>query len=275
VVISDRAQLFMDFERRGWDEVASGYSRQSSQSTAKAAERLLDAAVVGPGLRVLDLASGPGWVAAAAKRRGAEVVGLDISTEMVTEAQLLHPDVEFRVGAAESIPFADGSFDVVVSAFGMPHFADHPAVFAEINRVLADGGRVAVTSWNPPDRNPFFAVAFGAIAAHGSLDVPLPDGVNMFSWADDAVCAELLGSCGFGPHTRSDVTIEIVTENGPDDVIDILENGSVRSRALFLAQTPEAQDAIRASLAELLEPFRSGDSWTITSSAFVLAADRT
>lgn len=270
----DRIGAFRDFERAGWNEVASSYADSSKASTARAAGALLDAAGVTSGQQVLDIATGPGWTAAAARDRGADVVGLDISTAMVDEARHRHPDIRFEVGEAESLPFDDGAFDVVVSAFGMPHFADHQAVFREIHRVLRPGGRVAVSSWNAPSDNPFFAVALGAIATFGSLDVDLPEGVDMFSWADDAVCAELFQASGFGAHDRTRVPLEMTTDDGPAAVLNVLEHGSVRSRAIFKAQTPAAQQAIRNGLPSLLEPYRNGDTWTIEAIAFVVAADR-
>jgi SAM-dependent methyltransferase len=223
---------------------------------------------------VLDVATGPGWTAAEAARRGADVVGVDLSAAMLEEARARYPDIDFRQSAAEELPFDDGSFDVVVSAFGMPHFADHAAVFRECHRVLRDGGRLAVASWNPPPGNQFFAIALGAIAHAGNLDVDLPAGTDMFAWADDDICAKLFSTTGFGLHTRSQVEIAIISDDGPAEVIDVLENAAVRSRALYLAQTPDARHAIKAKITELLEPLETDGMWTIRASAFVISADR-
>ena len=105
---------------------------------------------------VVDVASGPGWSAAAAVERGASVIGVDISHAMVDEASRRVPQAEFRLGAAESLPVEDESADAVVSAFGMPHFADHARFVAEGYRVLRPQGRIAFASWEPPADNPFF-----------------------------------------------------------------------------------------------------------------------
>lgn len=265
---------FAEFERAGWEEVASGYTRASDGSTTQVCEPLLAAVEVRAGDRVLDVATGPGWTAAAAATRGATVTGLDISRSMLDEARRRHPDIRFELGAAEEMPFEDGSFDVVVSAFGMPHFADHEAVFRECHRVLADAGRLAVASWNPPARNPFFAVALGAIAQCGSLDVDLPEGVDMFAWADDEVCRQLFASTGFGEHRRTEVELQFVSDDGPGQMRETLENASVRSRALFQAQTDQARRAILARIAEMLEPMESDGTWTIPATAFVLSTAR-
>lgn len=272
--VEPASDAFSEFERAGWEEVVEGYTRQSAGSTQQVGEPLLDAAGVVAGTRVLDVATGPGWTAAAAASRSAAVVGLDLSAAMLDEARGRYPDIDFRQGDAEELPFDDGSFDVVVSAFGMPHFADHAAVFRECHRVLRDGGRLAVASWNPPPDNQFFAIALGAIAQAGSLDVDLPAGPDMFAWADDHNCEQLFSSTGFGPHTRTQVAITVTSDDGPADVVDALENAAVRSRALFRAQTPDAREAIKAKITELLSPLEAGGVWTIQMSAFVIAADR-
>jgi len=268
------SQAFADFERAGWDEVADGYADQSEGSTAQISEPLLDCARVGEGCRVLDLATGPGWTAAAAARRGADVIGVDLSAVMLEQARARHSDIDFRHAVAEELPFDDGSFDVVVSAFGMPHFTDHAAVFRECHRVLRDGGRVAVASWNPPPGNQFFAIALGAIAQAGTLDVDLPAGTDMFAWADDEICDELFSSTGFGPHTRDPVEILVTSDDGTASIIETLENASVRSRALYLAQTEDDRRAIETKITVLLAPLETDGSWTISASAFVLSADR-
>jgi ubiquinone/menaquinone biosynthesis C-methylase UbiE len=266
-------EAFREFERAGWNEVAEEYARVSRNLTPQAAGPLLDAAQVTSGDRVLDVASGPGWVAAEAAGRGADATGLDISASMVEGARRRHPTITFEVGSAEEMPFEDGSFDAVVSAFGMPHFADHAAVFAEVRRVLRPSGRLAVASWNPPATNPFFAVALGAIAQCGSLDVDLPVGVDMFTWADDDACRELFSRAGLGPHTRTPVDLLLVSDDGPAEVVKVLDGASVRSRALFHAQAPEAKVAIVEKIGELLGPMERDGMWTITASAFVLSAE--
>src|SRR2546425_13368147 len=89
----------------------------------QALDPLLDAAEVRSGARALDVASGPGYVAAAAAARGARVTGVDFSLAMVRLARAQNSGVKFRKGNAESLPFPDGSFDAVVMNFGMLHLA--------------------------------------------------------------------------------------------------------------------------------------------------------
>jgi len=272
--MDEKAQAFLEFERTGWNEVASEYAQLTEGTSAQVADALLDAPGVGEGVRVLDVATGPGWIAAAAAARGARVTGLDISTSMVAEAQARHPGVEFEVGPGEAMPFDDGSFDAVVSSFGMPHFADHTAVFAEACRVLTDDGRIAIASWIPPADNPFFAVGIGSIAECGTLDVDLPEGMDMFAWYDDEISGDLFARTGFTPARKQIVEMQAVTDDGPGMLLAMLEKASVRSRALYRAQSDEARPAIRARIVERLAPMEQGGTWTIPLRAFVLSAAR-
>jgi SAM-dependent methyltransferase len=193
----------------------------------------------------------------------------------VEQARRRYPGVEFRQGEAENLPFDDESFDVVASALGMPHFADHDAFMSEAARVLRPGGRLVFASWVRPANNPFFGIVLSAIAQHGSLDVELPPGIDMFTWDDLAVCQEYLDRAGFGPGERTDVVLSIELKNGPADILRTLEEGAVRSRALLMAQTPEARTAIERELDLLLQPNKVGDRWLLEGRAFVVAANKT
>ena len=98
---------FNAFEAAGWEERATGYHRAFGPLTSRVIGPLLDAAEVGPGRRMLDVCTGPGYVAAAGAARGATVVGLDVAHEMVALARSLHHDVTFVQGDGERLRFAD------------------------------------------------------------------------------------------------------------------------------------------------------------------------
>lgn len=114
------------------------------------ARRVLDAARVEPGNRVLDVACGTGVVAReAAVRVGPTgfVAGVDIGPGMLEVARRIAPAVEWREGSAESLPYEDCGFDAVVSQFGLMFFSDRRAAVGEMLRVLVSGGRLAVAVW--------------------------------------------------------------------------------------------------------------------------------
>src|SRR4051794_1714706 len=89
------ADAFNAFEAAGWEQQVSGYEDFFGPITTRLVGPLLDAAEVGRGTRVLDVASGPGYVATAAAERGASVLGVDIAEEMVSPARRRHPHLDF------------------------------------------------------------------------------------------------------------------------------------------------------------------------------------
>ena len=121
---------------------------------------LCDAASIGPGQRVLDVACGTGALTVAVADRveaGGAVLGLDANPEMLAVARRKRADIEWRDGRAESLPFADASFDAVVSQFGLMFFDDRAGALREMTRVLRPGGRLAVAVWDSLDRSPGYS----------------------------------------------------------------------------------------------------------------------
>src|SRR3954462_7239846 len=109
------------FEHAGWQRAASSYGSSFAHATARYIEPLLEAAEISSGQHVLDVACGPGDLAAAASVRGAIAHGLDFSAEMVGIARSAHPEIVVTEGDAEKLPSPDGTFHAVVSSFGIHH----------------------------------------------------------------------------------------------------------------------------------------------------------
>ena len=123
-------------------------------------EVVADAAGVGEGQCVLDLACGTGVLACAASARvgSGSVTGLDPNDEMLAVARSKRVQVDWQRGRAESMPFANASFDRIVSQFGFMFFEDRVAALREIVRVLRPGGRFAIAVCDALDRSPGYAV---------------------------------------------------------------------------------------------------------------------
>ena len=124
------------------------------------APKMAQAAGLAAGQRVLDVACGTGVLAREAVKHvgpSGAVTGLDRNEGMLAVARREAPDVEWQLGRAEALPFADGAFDAVVSQFGLMFFEDRTAALKEMWRVLRPGGRLAVAVWDTLDRSPGYA----------------------------------------------------------------------------------------------------------------------
>jgi SAM-dependent methyltransferase len=260
-------QAIRAFEHAGWQRAASRYGGTFAAATRGFIAALLDAARVGAHTRVLDVACGPGYVAAAAAARGASAAGVDFSPAMLDVARAAHPRIEFAAGDAEELAHPDGSFDAVVSNFGIHHVPRPAVAIAQARRVLAPGGRVAFTVWAGAAHNTAWQLIFDAISRHGNpaaAKAPPPGG--SLNTAD--ACAQALVQAGFG-----ETDAQLVRRDWPlanaHDLLDALLNGTARMAALIGAQEPSALPAIAADVAEHAEIYRQGDRLRIPIAAIL------
>lgn len=271
--MAEPPQSFRDFEHTGWEDqtVCANYDEQLSRITRQSITALLDAAGVHRGTRVLDVATGPGYVAGAAAERGAEACGIDFSAVQITMARQRYPGVQFEHSDADALPFPAASFDAVVSAFGMPHFPDPDAVVREAYRVLKPGGRFAFTVWDVPDKVVGFGAIYDAIRAHGTLDVGLPVGPNFFLFSDPAQSQRVLQTAGFSSPSITSVP-QVWCVAAPEQVFDATLQGSVRAAATLRGQSPTAREAIKAAVCQVIRGFRRGDQYEVPMPAVLAAA---
>jgi SAM-dependent methyltransferase len=262
---------FHAFERAGWENIPGAYHDGFGTLTVQAIGPLLDAAGVGFGISVLDVATGPGYVAAAAARRGAKVVGVDFSAGMLAAARRQHPGIDFQPGDAEALPFPGPSFDAVVMSFGLLHLGRPDQALAEAHRVLRAGGRVGFTVWAKPEEAVAFGIVLRAIERHGRLDVPLPPGPPFFRFSDPEESRRTLLRVGF---TAPAVVVvpQVWRLGSPDALFHVMRDGTVRTAGLLRAQTREAQDAIRAEVREAVRPYQRGTGVELPMPAVLASA---
>lgn len=160
------------------------------------AELTLDEVNLSAGDRVLDIACGTGIVARLARKRlgvGAQVVGIDVSPDMLAVARAVAPDIDWREGIAGALPLRDGErFDVVACQQGLQFFVDKPAAVGEMRRALTNRGRLAVTTWRSDEEIPLFR-ELRHVAEH-QLG-PIVD--QRHSFGDQASLEALLRAAGF------------------------------------------------------------------------------
>jgi demethylmenaquinone methyltransferase/2-methoxy-6-polyprenyl-1,4-benzoquinol methylase len=116
--------------------------------------RAVDLAAIGPGSRVLDVATGTGDLAIEVARRGADVVGSDFSSEMLERARSKAPGLRWEQANALALPYGDDEFDAATVGFGARNFSDLERGLGEMARVVRPGGRVVVLEITSPTRPP-------------------------------------------------------------------------------------------------------------------------
>jgi demethylmenaquinone methyltransferase / 2-methoxy-6-polyprenyl-1,4-benzoquinol methylase len=180
--------------RAMFDRIARFYDVMNSVMTAglhhQWRRRAADLAQIGPGSRVLDVATGTGDLALELSRRvapGGEVVGSDFSEQMLERARAKAPALRFEWGNALELPYADGEFDAATVGFGARNFSDLDRGLAEMARVVRPGGRVVVLEITTPTRPPlstFYRVWFDRLVPlMGRFDdayTYLPNSVKRF-----------------------------------------------------------------------------------------------
>ncbi len=188
--------------REMFDRISGIYDRLNTVMTAglhhKWRSRAADLAAVGPGGRALDVATGTGDLALELARRvgaSGEVVGVDFSERMLELARTKAPAIDFRVGNALALEFADDEFDAATVGFGARNFADLERGLGEMARVVRPGGRVVVLEITTPQRPPlstFFELWFdravpllGRIAGDAQAYSYLPNSVRRFPGPED------------------------------------------------------------------------------------------
>lgn len=260
-------ETIRQFEHAGWERAASAYAHTFAQASGAYVEALLNRTAAGRGTRILDLACGPGVVTGAAARRGAAATGYDFSAAMLREARAAHPALHFEQGDAEALPYADGSFDAVVSNFGMHHFPHPDRAAAEVWRVLRPGGVFAFSIWADPARNIAWRLLFDAIRAEGdpaAAKTP-PSGGGLAQM--DAVIA-VLQDTGFVDVAAGDETREWAVA-GAAGLVASLRRGTVRTAALIEAQAAAAMPAILAHVERAAAPYRQGARLAIPIAAIL------
>jgi ubiquinone/menaquinone biosynthesis C-methylase UbiE len=269
------ADAFGEFEKERWnDGRAEPYHHGISKITTRAIDPLLDAAGVQEGMRVLDLATGPGYAAGRAAERGAEVIGMDFAPEMLELARRLHPDVEFREGDVIGLDFEDESFDVVLANFLMPHLTDLPAAVREFARITRRGGRVALTTWDAPKRTRFVGAMIEAVGAAGAtMPDELPPGPSIFQYSSDRDFMKLLLGAGLEEPIIEQVAFSHHVDDLDEFWGDVL-GGTVRTMTMVTSQPPEMQAEIRRRYDELLDSYRTDDGWDIPCSVKLGSAQK-
>lgn len=229
-------------------------------------EELCEALDLRSGQRVLDVAAGNGNVSLAAARRWCDVVATDYVPALLdrarerAEAERL--SIEFREADAEALPFPAGSFDVVVSTFGVMFTPDQERAAAELVRVCKPAGKIGLANWTPEG---FIGQLFKTIGKHA----PPPAGARSPAlWGTRARLEEL-----FGPSSASIATAPqafVFRYRSPEHWLHVFKTYYGPVLKTFAALAPLAQSALEQDLLALVGRFnRSGDATMVVPSEYL------
>jgi ubiquinone/menaquinone biosynthesis C-methylase UbiE len=229
-------------------------------------ETLCEALDLRAGQKVLDVAAGNGNVTLAAARRWCEVVSTDYVPALLERgrerAAAERLAIEFREADAEALPFADASFDAVVSTFGVMFTADQDKAAAELVRVCKPGGKIGLANWTPDG---FIGQLFKTIGKY----MPPPAGVKSPAlWGTGARITEFFGA------QASSIQLEqrdfVFRYRSAQHWLDVFKSYYGPLLKTFGALDPETRTALTDDLFELIKRFnRSGDKTMVVPSDYL------
>jgi SAM-dependent methyltransferase len=267
-----------------WGRAAAGWGKRAQRVREfglPVSAWMLDHAGLQPGLRVLELAAGPGetgFLAAELIRPGGTLVSSDATDEMLEVAraranELGIVDVEFKRIELEWIDLDTASVDVVLCKWGLMFAVDPEAALREMRRVLRPGGRVALAVWDGPPANPWATITTRALVDLGYTTQPDPDAPGMFALAPPGRLQDVLEAAGF-----LDVVVASVEPPRTFDSVEeyIAETDDLSSMFgdVFDPLADDQRAEVIARIAQLAQPYtRVGGVLRFPARSLVAAAD--
>ncbi|WP_433872612.1 class I SAM-dependent methyltransferase [Saccharopolyspora sp. CA-218241] len=255
-------------QRDVWNAVSAGWAnrgRDFERGAAVVTERLLRSAPVRTGQRILDVGSGIGEPAiSAAEVVGptGSVLGIDLAEKMVELAREHaggRAGLAFEVGDVLAMDLPAGTFDVVLSRWGLMFAADRVAALRAIRRVLVPGGVLSAAVWGPPPAVPMIGLGFRVISGVLGLAPPPPGGPGPFTMSEPGLLEREVAEAGFAHVEVEALTVPFVLDSAAHfaaytkDVLPPGMRNAVRERCGTL-DAPEVWDAVAESAAEHTAP---------------------
>jgi len=221
-------------------------------------EELVDAAEVGAGMDVLDVAAGTGKIALAAAARGARVTACDITPAMIewgrSESAAAGLEIDWREADAEDLPFEDGRFDRVLSSFGAQFTPNPDTVTREMFRVTKPGGIVAMANWT-------LEGYMGRRIVANIRRTPAPDPAAPMRWGDPAYVQERFD--GLVDDIRFEQRSARMESESPEEAKDFWERYNGPQIALRNMLPPEQYQEMLDEMDHLTAEFNTADDGSV------------
>jgi SAM-dependent methyltransferase len=265
-----------------WEAMAPGWERRRAaleDALTPVRNWLITHLAPQPGDTVLELGAGPGdtgFAAATLVGEGGRLISSDFSPEMVDVArrrgaELGLDNVEYRVIDAERVELDAASVDGVLCQSSYMLVADPAAALSETRRVLRPGGRLAMSVWGAPERNPWTSIGGRILVERGLLPPPEPGAPGVFSMASEERTRSLLGDAGFTDVHTDEVPIRFAFSDVDDYerwVSDL--SGSF---AMVLRGLPRGElEALKAELRTAFGPYATQQGYELGGAALAAVA---
>jgi len=267
---------------RAWSDVADGWSHRRTvieRMKEPVTARLLEWVALQDGDAVYEAGAGTGELArrlAAVVGPGGRVVATDVApnmVELVRAATSAEANVSARQADATGTGEEDSAYDAVVFRMGLMLVPQPADALRELRRILRPGGRLAAATWAAPEHNPWLTSIGMALMMHGAVTGGPPVGPGgVFSLGDPTALADLAADTGL-----VDITVEAVdvTASFPDvdDYLATVGCAPMLAGA-FAALDEERREAVRATVIQAVERFRTAEGLALPGRALLLLARR-
>jgi len=268
-----------------WSESAPYWEKHRDtirEMFAPVTQALIEDAEIAERCTVLDVATGPGEPAltiAGVVGPDGNVVGTDPVAGMVEAARReaqrrgLH-NASFELAFAESLPFPDGSFDVVACRFGAMFFPSPVEAIQEWLRVLKPGGKIALAVWHFADRNPFHYVLSRIVERHAGASPAAPDSADAFRFAEPGKLKAVLSEAGAAAPSERLLRFPIQARVSPEDFWALRREMSETLRSKLAVLSKQQMSALTAEVIEALTAYAREDGIDFSGEVLIVTAGK-
>ena len=227
-------QEIKDREHQTWSNVAEGWRKNDEllrRNAEPVTQRMLDLAAINPGNWVLDIASGTGEPAIPAALRvgpSGKVIGTDLVDDMLAVArdkarQQQIDNIEFHCVDGETLPFGADEFHATTIRWGLMFMPDPVSCLRQTHRALKEDGRLVVSCWAEPERNPFFTHIMSILGQFMELPQSPAGAPGVFAFADPDRLVSTIKESGFQNIEIEDLAINMVVADSGEEYWKIME----------------------------------------------------
>lgn len=271
-----------EFQKRNWTARAEAWRKWHFKWALQSrwvTDLIVQSAGIGPGMRVLDLASGSGEpaleIASVVGTKG-QVFALDIVPEMLqvtieNAAAMGLANVHSQAADAAFLPFPENSFDAVTCRFGFMFFTNPGGVMEEIRRVLRGGGRASIVTWGPMEENPRFVSTFGVVM--NRLPEFSTEKPEVFKFDRPESLSAILADAGFYDISVSFRTVPFIWRGPTIEAWESLKELSAPFRRLLDRISDQDRESVTREILAAIGRYYDGESVNF-SAKVVLATCR-